>query len=659
MFKSLSLKFKLIYLGIIFSVLPLLVLACVNYFQTKKMENIANEGLTRLVVSDLDHVIKGMYDLMITQQDILQQSVNHSLNVARYVLKESGNISLSKDRVVQWKAINQYSQKPISIKLPEMLVGEKWLGQNISLNRKTPLVDEVKDLVGGTCTIFQRMNPSGDMLRVATNVEKLDNTRAIGTYIPSVNPDGKPNPVIERLLKGKIFKGRAFVVNAWYLTAYAPIFNSDKKIIGALYFGIKQESAKDLRQIIMDVKLGGSGYVFVLDSKGKYVISKDGTRDGESIWASKDSTGTLFIQEMINKSHTSKPGEIFQQGYEFQNPGETSPRKKITRLIYYKPWDWIIGAGAYEDEIFQVREEVTAIGKRSVYLVLGVAFLILLITAGAWFWVAGGISKKIFHATHKMRESSGQVSNASGQLASASHSLAEGASEQAASLEETASSMEEMASMTRQNAGNAKHADGLMKEANLMVGQANNAMRELTASMDEISHASEETSKIIKTIDEISFQTNLLALNAAVEAARAGEAGAGFAVVADEVRNLAIRAASAAKETARMIEGTIHKIEGGTGQVANADEVFKRIAESATKVGELLAEIAGASGQQSEGIDQINRAVSEMEKVVQQVAANAEQTSAASGQMSAEADQIALMGESLVQIINGRKSLPR
>ena len=246
-----------------------------------------------------------------------------------------------------------------------------------------------------------------------------------------------------------------------------------------------------------------------------------------------------------------------------------------------------------------------------------------------------------------------QVSAASGQVSSASQQLAEGSAEQAASLEETSSSLEEMSSMTGQNAQNANQADGLMKEANQVVGEANGSMTELTGSMVEISKASEETSKIIKTIDEIAFQTNLLALNAAVEAARAGEAGAGFAVVADEVRNLAMRAADAAKNTAELIEGTVKKVNDGSGLVTKTNEGFSKVAESASKVGELVSEIAAASNEQAQGIEQVNTAVTEMDKIIQQNAANAEENASASEEMNAQAEQMKEYVGELVKLVGG------
>lgn len=275
-------------------------------------------------------------------------------------------------------------------------------------------------------------------------------------------------------------------------------------------------------------------------------------------------------------------------------------------------------------------------------------------------FVMRGLSKTLKRITAHLTEGSEQVASASSQVSSSSQQLAEGASQQAASLEETTASLEEMASMTRQNRDNALHADGLMKETKEVVGKANGCMEQLTVSMEEISSASEETFKIIKTIDEIAFQTNLLSLNAAVEAARAGEAGAGFAVVADEVRNLALSAAEAAKSTAGLIEQTVKKVENGSQLVKLTHNAFSEVSVSADRAGELVAEIAASSQEQSHGIEQIGKAASQMDAVVHQTASNAEESASAAEQLSAQALHTREMACELALLVgsnhsNGRK----
>ncbi len=247
----------------------------------------------------------------------------------------------------------------------------------------------------------------------------------------------------------------------------------------------------------------------------------------------------------------------------------------------------------------------------------------------------------------------GEVFRASGQVASGSQQLAEGASSLAAAIEETSSALEEMASMTKHNSENANVANNSMIETTRVVEDTKGSMSALTASMDEIFRASEETQKIIKTIDEIAFQTNLLALNAAVEAARAGEVGAGFAVVADEVRNLAMRAAEAAKNTADLIEGTVIKVKAGAEIVTRASGAFEKVATGANKVSELVREIAAASHEQAQGIEQTNKAVSGMDGVVQKNAANAEQCASASEAMNDQARQMNDFVHELVNIVGG------
>jgi len=300
------------------------------------------------------------------------------------------------------------------------------------------------------------------------------------------------------------------------------------------------------------------------------------------------------------------------------------------------------------------KEAVSSLSAASTIMIIGlIAALVIGILLA--FFITRSITAPINRIIAGLNEGAGQVASASGQVSSSSQSMAEGASEQAASIEETSSSMEEMSSMTKRNAENAGNADGLMREANHVVTTANASMGQLTQSMKEISKASEETSKIIKTIDEIAFQTNLLALNAAVEAARAGEAGAGFAVVADEVRNLAMRAAAAAKDTAQLIEGTVKKVTDGSNLVSTTNEAFMKVAESSGKVGTLVAEIAQASKEQSNGIDQVNIAITEMDKVVQQNAANAEESASAAEEMSAQAEQLKEYVDELVVLVTGKK----
>jgi len=252
-----------------------------------------------------------------------------------------------------------------------------------------------------------------------------------------------------------------------------------------------------------------------------------------------------------------------------------------------------------------------------------------------------------------------QVGEASGQVSGASQQLAQGAAEQAANLEGTSFSLEDMAAMTRQNAANANQAKVLINDTGLVVDQANHSMTELTGSMREISAASDESAKIIKTIDEIAFQTNLLALNAAVEAARAGQAGAGFAVVANEVRNLAMRAADAAKNTHDLIETTVTKVKGGSELVAKTAQAFDQVGASTVTVKELVGEIAVASEEQAQGVEQINRAVGEMERVVQQNAANAEESASASKELAAQAEHMkGIVGE-LMGIVGENGTAPR
>jgi methyl-accepting chemotaxis protein len=288
-------------------------------------------------------------------------------------------------------------------------------------------------------------------------------------------------------------------------------------------------------------------------------------------------------------------------------------------------------------------------------LLIGVSLLVgvLLVACGLLFIIRLA-TRPLHRVINGLNKASQMVKAASGEAAQSSQSLAEGSCQQAAAIQQTSSSLAVMTTMTRQNADHATSAQTLMGEMDRLMADAQKSMEQLNGSMGDISLASADIAKIVKTIDEIAFQTNLLALNAAVEAARAGVAGAGFAVVADEVRALALRAAAAAQSTSDLIQTTVGKVKDGTDVVGATGNAFSQVAVRAGKVKDLVGEIAAASIEQAQGVEQINQAVNGLNSVTQQVAAHAEQSAGSSQELNVQSEQMKGLVLDLETLVGGR-----
>lgn len=244
------------------------------------------------------------------------------------------------------------------------------------------------------------------------------------------------------------------------------------------------------------------------------------------------------------------------------------------------------------------------------------------------------------HTLGNIKDAAYQVTTSSSQVASASEALAQGSTEQASAIEQITASIDDIAEKTKQNASQANEAANLVGKAILDVKKGNEEMREMVVAMQDINKASESISKIIKVIDDIAFQTNILALNAAVEAARAGEAGKGFAVVAEEVRNLAAKSASAAAETAELIEDSIQKVGVGSKIANDTAAALEEINEVVKQSEGIINEIAEASNYQATAITQIDQAIAQVSQVVQTNSATSQECAAASIELSNQASRM-------------------
>ncbi len=259
----------------------------------------------------------------------------------------------------------------------------------------------------------------------------------------------------------------------------------------------------------------------------------------------------------------------------------------------------------------------------------------------------GAIRDNFNEAVARIEQVVSTIKTNSAAIAASSQEINSGASDlsmrteqQASALEESAATTEELAASVKTSSQASKRSVALADDATKIARTGGDIVKNATDAMSRIEDASKKISEITSVIDGIAFQTNLLALNAAVEAARAGDAGRGFAVVAAEVRALAQRSSDAAKDITGLIASSDAEVTEGVKLVRLAGGTLEQIVEASAAVSSTVQEIASASGEQANGIEEMSQTVSHMDEITQQNAALAEQSAASSKTLLDQIEQL-------------------
>ncbi len=240
----------------------------------------------------------------------------------------------------------------------------------------------------------------------------------------------------------------------------------------------------------------------------------------------------------------------------------------------------------------------------------------------------------------RVRGSTQEITLGANQIAAGNVDLSSRTSQQAAALQETAASLEQLSAAVRQNTAGAQEASGLAQGALSTVSRGADVVARVNETMSDISSSSRKVEEITGIIEGIAFQTNILALNAAVEAARAGEEGRGFAVVAQEVRSLAQRSGTAAKEIKELIAASVATVGTGARLVEEARHTMGEARDAVARVSHIMGEITAATHEQSDGIEQVNRAIAQIDEVTQRNAALVEEAAASAQSLESQADAL-------------------
>ena len=594
---ALSIKFKLIMLGLIVLLVPLTLLGLVSIIQSKNsLTEISHEQLIKRSAEISDSV----YNVLGREEKLIASIALGK--TAEYAFSDSRHPSGMPDG-------SRYSE----------------------LNEEFITLKNTK-LIGNDYQVILAADLNG-IVRAASSAD----------YI---GVDLSERDYLQTAFKGEVNIGQPNlnkVTNEPFVAIAAPIYNEQGAVSGAAAIVLYLDF---LWELISDSTIGETGYAYITDSNALMIAHPDPATLFEL------NIGTLEGMEGIVEQF--KRGESGLEGYIYKGEPKTAGFAVVEKtgwgvFLTQTDADFLRASNAIRNQLIIVAAAAFLIAFAAFYffsntITSAIRRIVVFandVAEGRLYTEVdikrkdelGNMADALSRMQDQLRsvvgsvvDSSEQVSSGARQLAQSSEQLSTGATEQAANAEEVSASVEQMGSNIMQNTDNASKTEEIASQAAVDIENGGASVIEAVESMNEIAHK-------ISIIEEIARNTNLLSLNAAIEAARAGEHGKGFAVVASEVGKLAATSQQAALEIQELAKTSVLKSD-------KAGEQIKTVVPGIRSTAELVAEISAASHEQSSGVEQINAAMIQLDQVIQQNAASSEEVSSMSEELSSQAEML-------------------
>ncbi len=380
---NLRLRWKLLIVVLPLATIPVLIAGTlVGYIATRQ----AYRGITQTSKDDLEHMSRFAIDLLDShyrQFEVYQQDRKKSIDRELATLVNLAyNLVESEQRQQRAGGIGLAAvQREASKALKTINVGES--GYLYAMTSKGQLTAHVA-MEGRN--IFDQQDESGryfirEMCRAALAARPGEVLFIVYPWRNAVLGDKHP--------RKKAVAYRYFREWDWIVAAGSYLDETYEDV------AFEQKAFEQLKAGLKSKRVGTTGYLYAMSSKGDLRIHID--REGQNIFDERDGDGRHFIREMCEK----KSGWI---RYPWKNIGDQKARMKIVRYEYFRPWDWIVAVGSYEDEFYA---EANLIKGRIFWSMAALTTLLLLASTGLVFVASRVLTDPIEHMIAVIRKVKG------------------------------------------------------------------------------------------------------------------------------------------------------------------------------------------------------------------------------------------------------------
>ncbi|NDV24232.1 methyl-accepting chemotaxis protein [Desulfovibrio sp. JC022] len=393
-----SLRRKIIAIACGAAIIPIVAMFIITDILEDRLQDCMKGEVRSLIESHVSQLTGDLYEECRTADQLLSAETERAAMALETFMGNLGRVQVLK-RVSDWPVNNHRIEGVAELTVPVLTLGNDEFSYAKRKGKPLPMLVKASRISGAYCTVFQRLNPEGDMLVVDTTAPAENSNWKLGDIFYSLGDDGKVESAIDDVLSGRTARRYGDLDHGARFTIYVPLRDQENYVTGMMAVYMGDEILQVLRKSMLKTSIGKTGYIWVIgtkgDSRGHYIVSNSPKNDGAHVDAVGGQKG--FVHEILAQAVEAGEGKLSSKTYVWRTGPDDEGRDKLSVFTYFKPWGWVIGAGVYLDEYQGITGRLTGVLDYLVQWLVITGLVLLVITLGVSLYASGLIADPVSH----------------------------------------------------------------------------------------------------------------------------------------------------------------------------------------------------------------------------------------------------------------------